>query len=151
MLTSQISADIKQAMKDKDTLKLSVLRMVLSSLNNEAINLNKKDAGLSDEEALKVLKKEVKKRKDSIEQYVSGGREDLADHEKKELEILEKYLPEEMGESEIKQIVESVIAEMGGSVAPSQFGAVMKAVMTKTAGSADGAMVTRIVKESLAR
>jgi len=73
----------------------------------------------------------------------------LAEAEVKELIVLEKYLPAEMGESEIKQIVEEVIGEMGGSVAPSQFGAVMKAVMAKTAGSADGALVTKLVKETL--
>ncbi|HPA25606.1 MAG TPA: GatB/YqeY domain-containing protein [bacterium] len=149
MLTTQITNDVKEAMKAKDAQTVSVLRMVLSAFNNEAINLMKKDEGLNDEEALKVLKKEVKKRKDSIEQYKAGNREDLAEAEVKELIVLEKYLPAEMGESEIKQIVEEVIGEMGGSVAPSQFGAVMKAVMAKTAGSADGALVTKLVKETL--
>lgn len=149
MLQDKISLDLKQAMKDKDTLKLSVLRMVLASINNESINLNKKDEGLSDEEVIKVLKREVKKRKDSIEQYRSGGRIDLADAEIKELPFLEKYLPAEMGEDEIGKIVTEVVAEMGGSVSPTQFGLVMKAVMAKTNGQADGTTVSKVVKEVL--
>lgn len=147
MLQSQISTDLKQAMKNKDALTVSVLRMLSASFNNEAINLMKKEEGLNEEEAVKVLKREVKKRKDSIEQYKTGGREDLADNEAKELTILEKYLPAEMSEDEIRRIVESVVAEMGSSVAPSQFGVVMKAVMAKTSGMADGGVVSKLVKE----
>jgi len=148
MLTVQIYTDLKLAMKNKDVLKVSVLRMLIAAFNNEAINLMRKDEGLSDEEAIKVLKKEAKKRKDSIEQYIAGGRPELAASEQKESEILSVYLPAEMSEEDLKKIVAEVIAEMG-EVSPSQFGMVMKAVMAKTAGKADGGMASKVVKEVL--
>ena len=146
MLTVQIYTDLKLAMKNKDVLKVSVLRMLIAAFNNEAINLMKKDEGLSDEEAIKVLKKEAKKRKDSIEQFTAGNRPELAKKENEELKILSVYLPAEMSEEDLKKIVAEVIAEMG-EVSPSQFGMVMKAVMAKTAGKADGGMASKVVKE----
>ncbi|PIT89749.1 glutamyl-tRNA amidotransferase [Candidatus Kuenenbacteria bacterium CG10_big_fil_rev_8_21_14_0_10_36_11] len=148
MLTVQIYTDLKLAMKNKDVLKVSVLRMLIAAFNNEAINLMKKDEGLSDEEAIKVLKKEAKKRKDSIEQFTAGNRPELAKKENEELKILSVYLPAEMSEEDLKKIVAEVIAEMG-EVSPSQFGMVMKAVMAKTAGKADGGMASKVVKEVL--
>ena len=148
MLTVQIYTDLKLAMKNKDVLKVSVLRMLIAAFNNEAINLMKKDEGLSDEEAIKVLKKEAKKRKDSIEQFTAGNRPELAKKENEELKILSVYLPAEMSEEDLKKIVAEVIAEMG-EVSPSQFGMVMKAVMAKTAGKADGGMASNVVKEVL--
>jgi hypothetical protein len=147
-ITEQISNNIKEAMKNKEADKLSVLRMLNAALQNEAIAVGKKDAGLADEETIKVIKKEVKKRKDSIDQFTAGGRPELAANEQKEVEILSVYLPKEMGEEELKKIVGEVIAEMG-EVAPSQFGLVMKAVMAKTGGKADGGMVSKVVKEVL--
>lgn len=146
MLLEKINNDIKQAMRDKDSEILSVLRMLVSAMNNEAIVLKKKDEGLNKEEELKILKREAKKRKDSIEQYKAGGREELAEKEKKELEILQKYLPEEMNEDEVRKIVEEVVAGMD-EVLPSQFGQVMGQVMAKTKGQADGGVVSKVVKE----
>lgn len=148
MLLNKINTDLKEAMKNKDTQTVSVLRMLLAAINNEAIALKKKEAGLSAEEEMKVLKREAKKYKDSIQQYAAGGRPELAEQEKKELNILGQYLPEEMSEEEVKKIVAEVMTEMG-EVAPSQFGLVMKNVMAKTAGQADGGMVSRMVKEAL--
>jgi len=147
-ITEQINNNLKEAMKNKEADKLSVLRMLNAALQNEAIAGGKKDAGLSEEEAIKVIKKEVKKRKDSIEQFTAGGRPELAANEQKEAEILAVYLPEEMSEEELKKVVAEVIAEMG-EVAPSQFGLVMKNVMAKTGGKADGGMVSKAVKEVL--
>jgi hypothetical protein len=147
-IIERINNDIKDAMKSKEAEKLSVLRMLTAALKNEAINLGEKDAGLSDEEAIKVIKKEVKKRKDSIEQYTAANRPELAKSEQKEAEILSSYLPAEMSEEDLKKIVAEVIAEMG-EVAPSQFGIVMKNVMAKTNGQADGGMVSKVVKEIL--
>ncbi len=136
MLIQQINADLKQAMLKKDPETVSVLRMLVSSFHNEAIALKKKEVGLNEEEEIKVLKREVKKHRDSIEQYEKGGRPDLAAKEKQELEILNRYLPAEMSEDEVKKVVEEVMAEMG-EVAPSQFGMVMKNVMAKIGGKAD--------------
>lgn len=150
MLIQKINKDLKEAMKNKDAQVVSVLRMLISAMHNEAIALKKKDEGLNEEEEIKVLKREAKKRKDSIEQFEKGGRSELADQEKKELEILQKYLPEEMSEKEIRKVVEEVMAEMG-EVLPSQFGKVMGTVMAKVKGKADGAVVSRVVKEALSK
>ncbi|MBU4360464.1 GatB/YqeY domain-containing protein [Patescibacteria group bacterium] len=148
MLLEKINQELKQAMKDKDTQKLSVLRMLVSAFNNEAISLKKKDKGLNAEEELKILKKEVKKHKDSIQQYEAGNRPELAEQEKQELEILQKYLPEEMNENEIRKIIQEVISEIG-EVAPSQFGQIMGQVMAKIKGQADGNVVSKVVKEEI--
>ena len=148
MLIETINNDLKDALKNRDMQALSVLRMIVSALNNEAIALKKKGQGLSQEEEIRVLKREVRKRKDSIEQYKKGGRGELAEKEEKELEILQKYLPEEMSQEENKKIVEGVISEMG-EVLPSQFGKVMGQVMAKVKGKADGAVVSKVVKEVL--
>ena len=150
MLLSKINQDLKSAMIAKDAQKVSVLRMLISAINNEAIALGKKDQGLNEDEELKVIKREVKKRKDSIEQFTAGNRQDLADNEKKELLILDIYLPQEMSEDEVRQIVEQTVSEMG-EVLPNQFGEVMKNVMAKTKGSADGSVVSKIVKEILSK
>ncbi len=148
LLLDKINQDLKQAMKEKDARALSVLRMLISALNNEAIALKKKEEGLSEEEINRVLKREAKKRKDSIQQFIAGGRAELAEQEKEELKILNKYLPEEMSEGDIKKAVEEVISEMG-EVSPSQFGQVMGKVMAKIKSQADGSMVSKVVKEML--
>jgi len=148
MYKEKINDDIKQAMKNKQADKLSLLRMLLSAINNEAISKKKKEQGLSEDEELQVLKRELKKRKDSIEQYINGKRPELAEKEKLELEILQTYLPEEMSEQEVKKIVEEIVSAMD-EVAPSQFGQVMRQVMAKVKGKADGAMVSKMVKEIL--
>ncbi|MFC1622471.1 GatB/YqeY domain-containing protein [Patescibacteria group bacterium] len=148
MLLQRINEDIKQAMRNKDTQQSSLLRSVVSEINNQAIELKKKEEGLNEQEEIKVLKREVKKRKDSIVQFEAGGRPELAEQEKKELEVLQTYLPEEMNEQEIKKIVEKVINKMG-EVAPSQFGEVMKKVIEETQGQADGSLVSQIVKEKI--
>ncbi|MFH1457124.1 MAG: GatB/YqeY domain-containing protein [Patescibacteria group bacterium] len=146
MYKTKINLDIKQAMKNKEADKLSVLRMLMSALNNEAIAKKKKEEGLSEDEELQVLKREVKKRKDSVEQYENGGRSELAEKEKQELEIIQAYLPEEMSEEEVKKIIEEVVSGIG-EVAPSQFGQIMSQAMAKVKGKADGNLVSKIVKE----
>lgn len=148
MYKTKINSDIKQAMKNKQADKLSLLRMLLSAINNEAISKKKKEEGLSEDEELQVLKREVKKRRDSIQQYEDAGRTELAEKEKQELEIIQTYLPEEMSEDDIRKIVEEVVASIG-EVAPSQFGQVMGKVMAKVKGKADGGMVSRVVKEMM--
>jgi len=144
----QINNDLKQAMRDKDAFRLSVLRMLLAALKNKKIELGQ-DEVLTDEVVTSVIKTEIKKRKDSVVAYTDGGRQDLADNEKKEVEILEKYMPEQMSEAEVEKIVKSAIEELDAS-SPSDFGKVMGAAMAKTKGQADGNMVSALVKKNLA-
>lgn len=145
-LATQIEAEIKTAMLARDSGTTDLLRLLKAAFQNEMISLKKPD--LTDEEALKVLKREAKKREDSIELYLQGQRSDLADKEKIELAMIQKYLPVAMSEEAIKEITAEVIAELG-STSPSQFGLVMKTVMAKTGGAADGALVSKVVKELL--
>ena len=161
MIKDKIKEDIKKAMQEKDELKLSVLRMASSAVfNKEKDNRAKlSKAGeeeskldemskLTEEEVIEVVSSEVKKRKDSIEQYQKGGRSDLAENEKKELEILMEYMPEQMGEDEIRKIVKEKIEELGIS-GPQETGKLMGAVMPQLKGKTDGNIVGKIVQEEL--
>ncbi|HOY55988.1 MAG TPA: GatB/YqeY domain-containing protein [bacterium] len=148
MLFDNINADLKEAMKDRNLFKTTLLRSILAVFKNEAIDKHKVDSGLAEDEILAALKREVKKRKDSVLQYEKGARADLAQKEKDEIVLIQKYLPTEMDEVELKKIVLEVIAEMG-EIIPSHFGKVIKNVMAKTNGQANGAMISKLVKEAL--
>lgn len=147
MLEEKILNDYKEAMKARDTLKSSCL----SFLRSEMINLAtaKKKKTLDDSEAISVIKKQIKQHQDSIEQFKKGNRLDMADKETKELEILKAYLPPELPIEEIKKIIEEVISSSGASTAK-DMGAVMKEVMAKVAGQADGKAVSDLVRQRLA-
>jgi uncharacterized protein YqeY len=145
-LKEQIEADTKTAMKARDMETVSALRMVSSSIKNKMIEVRPKD--LTDEDVISVLKKLSKQRKDSIEQFQKAGRNDLADKEQKELSVLEKYLPEQMSEEQITEIVKATISEMGAS-SMKDMGKVMGAVTGKTQGAADNKLVSQIVKAQL--
>ena len=148
-LQEQLKGDLKGAMKSKDELTLSVLRLLLSAVSNKEISMRKEGkAELKDGEVMAVIKSEVKKRKDAIEDYIKGGRQELADKEVEEIKILEKYLPEQMSDEELEKIVRDVIAEMG-EVGMSDFGKAMGAIMGKTRGQADGSKVSELVKKVL--
>lgn len=147
-LKQKLNQDLKEALKNKDETRVSVLRMVLSSVLNKEIELRKKDIGLSDGEVLEVFSSEVKKRKDSVTEFEKGGRFDLAEREKKELEILKDYLPPEMPDEEIIRIVKEGIRETDAK-SGEDFGKVMKAAMLILKGKAAGDRVTRIVREIL--
>lgn len=138
-LAQNIEIDFKNALKAQQTLKLAVLRMLKSALKNEAIA--KKQAELSDEEVVAVLRRELKKRQDSILAFESAGRNDLASTEKAEAELINAYLPALMSEEDIAKIVEEVIAS-----GISGFGLVMKEVMAQAKGQADGQIVQKLVK-----
>lgn len=144
-LESKIKEDLKEAMRKGDNVTRDVLRMLTSDLKNEAIKLQKE---LDDKDVLGVVRRNIKARKDSIEQYATGGREDLAEQEKGELGVLEKYQPAQMSEDEIRSAVKSAIGNLSESDAKN-FGLVMKETMKATEGKADGALVSRIVKETL--
>ena len=149
-LLSKIGQDVKEAMKQKDALRLSVLRMVLSVAHNKA--KDKKTKGgeevLTEEESLAVLRSEVKKRKDAIGEFTKGGRKDLADKESAELLILEKYLPAEISDEALEKIVGEVIVSLG-AVTMKDFGKIMSEIMKKTGGQASGDRVSQAVKSRL--
>ena len=146
-LINNISQDIKQAMKGKEAERLSTLRMLLAALKNKKIELKQED-DLSDEQAIQIIKSEIKKRKDSIIAYKDGGREDLAKKEQLELEILSKYMPEQMSEEDVLKAVTKVVAGLG-DVSPADFGRVMGAAMKELKGQADGTVVSDAVKKVL--
>jgi uncharacterized protein len=144
----KILADMKQAMKDQDVLKRETLRMLDSMIKNTEIEKGKKAEGLNDEEVLEVITRAVKQRKDSAAQYQSGGRADLADKENQEIEILMEYMPEQLGEEEVRNTVKNVIAATGAT-GKAQMGMVMGQAMKELKGKADGQLVRNIVEESL--
>lgn len=147
-LKEKISADFKQAFKEKDLQKKSVLSMLQSEIKNKEIDLGKKEEGLSDEEVLAVLGRAVKQRKDSIEQYRSGGREELAVQEQSEVEILMAYLPEQISEEEVEKVVKEVIAATGAST-KADIGKVMGQAMGRLKGQADGNVVRQKAEQLL--
>jgi hypothetical protein len=147
-IVDRISQDMVQAMKSREELKLSTLRMVKSALKNKEIE---KRAALDDKEAMAVLNTLIKQRKDSIDQFTKGGRIDLAKKEEAEIGIIEGYLPKALGDEEIAAAVRSTIAEMG-SPTMKDMGTVMKNTMAKFAGArVDGKVVSEIVKRELSK
>ncbi|MEK7535426.1 MAG: GatB/YqeY domain-containing protein [Patescibacteria group bacterium] len=140
---------MKEAMKAKDAVRLSVVRGIMAAFTNEAVSLGKGPAGeLTDDEALAVIRREGKKRKDSIEQFTSAGRIELADSESAELKVLEEFLPAMMGEEEIKKLVEIKKLELG-IIDKADAGKLMKTVMSELKGKADGGLVKQIVESVL--
>ena len=149
-LWQKINDDLKQAMRSKSVLELSVLRMLVSAIGYKKIALNKgtDPDPLGDAEIVDIIASEIKKRKDSILSYVTGKRQDLADKEQSEIPILAKYLPVQLDEAAIEIMVKEIIAGLG-EVGPKDFGRVMGQVMAKLKGRAEGEQVTEIVKKAL--
>lgn len=148
MTKQQLKDELKQSMLAKNELKTSVLRMLLSAINYYEINKGVAGYEATDEDVLTVIQKEAKQRKDSIEQFGKAGRQELVDKETKELEMLQKYLPEQMGEDEIRKLVKEAILQTGAT-SSADMGKVMGSLMPKTRGKADGGLVSQIVKEKL--
>jgi uncharacterized protein YqeY len=144
-LVDRLTNDMKQAMKDKDKLKLSVIRMVKASVKNEEINQGKE---LSDDEVLTVLTRELKQRRDSLQEFEKAGRDDLAATARDEINVLMEYMPEQLSEEEIRALVSEVIQQTGAS-SKKDMGKVMGVLMPKVKGRADGALVNKVVQESL--
>ncbi len=144
-LAEKLSNDLKTALKSGDKIRLGILRMIKSDIKNKEIE---KGASPGEEEILAMLRSFVKRAKDSIEQFSNAGRTDLAEKEKAELAIIQEYLPKQISEDDIRQIVKDAVAETGAS-GPKDMGMVMKAVMGKTKGQADGKLVNGLVKEIL--
>lgn len=144
-LLSTLNADMKTAMKAKDKERLAVIRMLKASLQNEEIKVGHE---LNADEELTILSREMKQRRDSLAEFEKAGREDLSEKVKIEIAIVEKYLPAQLSDEEIRQIVTQAIADTNATSA-SEFGKVMGAVMPKVKGKADGNQVNAIVKELL--
>lgn len=147
-LKDRIQNDTKAALLGGDRVVGDILRNLKAAILNEEVAQNKRESGLSDEEIEQVIAREVKKRNESIAVYEQNRREDLAATERKEAEVLSIYLPEQLGEEEIREIVTAKINELGAT-GPQAMGQVIGAVKQQVGNKADGAIVARIVKESL--
>ncbi|MCA9398738.1 MAG: GatB/YqeY domain-containing protein [Candidatus Omnitrophica bacterium] len=148
MLEEQINKDYIQAMKAKDSVKSSTLNFLRAQIKN--LRIEKRADQLSDDDVVSVLKKQVKQRQDSIEQYKQGGREDLAAKETAECEILSTYLPKQLSEEEVGKFVDEAIQETSAA-SMKDMGNVMKAVLAKVGSSADNKMVSTLVKTKLSQ
>ncbi len=148
MTKQQLQEDLKQAMLAKDTLTTSVLRLLLSAINYYEIQKGGAGYEATEEDILAVVQKEAKQRRESIEQFQNANRQDLADKEKRELEILQTYLPTQLNEEEIKKLVQEAITQTGAS-SMQDIGKVMGILMPKTKGKADGGLVSKLVREKL--
>lgn len=144
MTFEQINNDLKDAMRSKNEVTLSALRMLKSDIKNAEIE---KKSELTEEEVLKVVAKKVKQHKDSIDGFTTGGRPDLVEAERAQMEILQKYLPAQMDEAKVRGLVKAVIAETSATV--KDFGKVMKEVLARAKGQTDGTVVSKIAKEEL--
>lgn len=147
MLQERINNDLKQAMKSKDALKTSCLRMIIADIKNTSIAKQKE---LKDEDIIEVLQRQAKQHKDSIEGFKKGNRQDLVDKESKELEIIQGYLPKQLSPEEIADIVKEAIKEISAKD-KKDIGKVMGIVMPKVKGRVDGKLVNRIVVEHLSK
>ncbi len=142
-LYSQIEKDYQQAFKNREESEVSTLRLLLAALKNEKI---KKMVDLAEEDIIKIIKSEIKKRKEAIEEYQKAARQELADKEQAELIILEKYLPKQMNEQEIKKKVKEILAKI---TEKDNLGQVMGQVMAELKDKADGSLVRKAVEEEL--
>ncbi|MEC0230318.1 GatB/YqeY domain-containing protein [Paenibacillus alba] len=144
-LSDRLNEDMKQAMKSQDKFKLSVIRMVRSTIKNQEIDLKR---ALDDNEVLDVLTREIKQRKDSLQEFTKAGRDDLADSLKAELVILAEYMPQQLSEEEVKAIVQQTIQQIGAS-SKADMGKVMTALMPQVKGRADGKLINQLVQQLL--
>ena len=144
-LEERLVEEMKQAMKSGDKLRLSTIRMIRSGIKNKEIELRKK---LEDEEIVRVIQVMVRKGEESVEQFQTGGRTDLVEKEKGEIEILKSFLPQPLGQEEILKIIDQSIQETQAS-SSKDIGKVMKSVMPKIGGKADGKLINQLVKERL--
>lgn len=147
-LSNQITEDMKTAMREKNTLALNTIRMLKSSIKNAAIEKGGASGELDDPEIIAVIRREVKKRQDSIEQYTTGGRPELAEQEEAEIAVLNGYLPAPLSAEELDAIIVAAIAETGAT-SRKEMGAVMKLVQERSGGRADGKTLSQAVVAKL--
>ena len=146
-LKEKLQSDLTQSMRDRNELRSGTIRMVLTAIKNEEVS-GKEARELSDAEVITVLSREAKKRREAAEAFEQAGAKDRADIEKAEGEIIATYLPAQLSESEIKDLITAAIAETGAS-GPQQMGLVMKSIQSKIAGRADGGLVSSLVIAAL--
>ena len=144
-MKERISQDIKKAMKAKEVLRLSTLRMALADFQKKE---KEKGEPVKDEEAILIIQSMIRKRKDSVEQYRKAGREELAQKEEQEITILNEYLPEQMSEEQVRELAIKTISELGVT-GPKEMGKVMGSLVKQLSGKTDGGTISRIVKEEL--
>lgn len=144
-LAERLNEDMKQAMRDGNKFRLSTIRMVRAAIKNQEIELRRP---LEDNDTLNILSRELKQRRDSLQDFERGGREDLASNVKAEIEIITEYLPQQLNEEEVKAIVLQTMQETGAS-SKADLGKLMGALMPKVKGIADGKLVNAIVQQSL--
>ena len=144
-LKEQLTADMKEAMKNKEKERLAVIRMVRGAIRQQEIDGQKE---LGEEDVIAVISKEVKMRRDSIEEFQKGGREDLVEKTQAEIDVLLPYLPAQLSEDEVRELVKAAV-EQTGAATPKDMGKVMGVLMPKVKGRADGKMVNTIVKSFL--
>lgn len=138
-LRSQLTEMMKNAMRARDQIRLDTVRFVLSQIKNAEIDLHRE---MNDEEVITLLKKEVKNRKEAIDQFAKGGRQDLVDEETAKLKVIEEFLPAQMSDEELQKVVQEVVEANPGK----EFGLIMKEVMARVKGQADGSRVSGMVK-----
>ncbi len=149
MVLGKIKEELNQAVKDNNEIVRSTLRMLLAVINNkEKEKQYKEKEDLTEEEIVNIIVSEAKKRRESISEFEKGNRKDLADKEKLELEVLAKYLPEQLSEEEVTSLIKETIEEVGAS-SLQDLGKVMGALMPKVKGKADGGLISKIVKDLL--
>ncbi|WP_068674345.1 GatB/YqeY domain-containing protein [Oceanobacillus sp. Castelsardo] len=145
-LLEKLNEDMKQAMKNRDKETLGVIRMIKASIQNESIKLGKDT--LSEDEDLTILSREVKQRKDSLQEFKSAGRDDLVKKVETEISIVQRYMPEQLSEGELSEIIQQTIQEVSATT-KKDMGKVMSAVMPKVKGKADGSQIKDIVLKHL--
>ncbi len=148
MILDTLNASLKEAMVERDKFKTSVLRMLIAAVHNKEIEKKGKGQQLTDDDVLDVLRKEVKKRKEASIMYQAAERQESADAEETELQFIETFLPAQMPSDEIEKIVVEALKEFS-SPTQKDFGAIMKKVMAKVAGQADGSVVSEVIKKHL--
>ena len=147
-LKEKLQSDLTDSMRNRDEIRSSTLRMILTSIKNEEVS-GKEARELNDAELITVLSREAKKRREAAEAFDQAGAKDRADTERAEGSIIAEYRPKQLSEDEIRELISSAIKETGAS-SPSQMGLVMKSLQPKIAGKADGSLVSSLVKAALA-
>ena len=146
-LKVKLMDDFKKSMKEKDVVKKRTITLVRGDIKQKEVDTREE---LNDEQILDIIAKQVKQRRDSIEEFKKGDRQDLIDESQLEIDVLLGYLPEQLSEEDLKKVVVSVIEEVGAT-SPKEIGKVMPKVIAKTKGKADGKMISALVKEMLSK